>query len=142
MDADVGMIGQIMCYEAKSFQPILLIDELCMAKDNHHDSIIQPLYSFFDREQRKCFKENFLNLELDLSGAIIFTTTNDYKQLKPALQSRLVNIDIKTPTPKQTQSIVQIIYESCVIDMKLKHYFNAKLSHELLSTLSFYRLVE
>ena len=61
-DADVGLIGQIMCYEAKSFQPVLLIDELCMAKDNHYDSIIQPLYSFFDREQRKCFKENYLNL--------------------------------------------------------------------------------
>ena len=104
MDADLGMIGQIMCYEAKSFQPILLIDELCMARDNQHDSIIQPLYSFFDREQRKCFKENFLNLELDLSGAIVFTTTNDFKQLKPALKSRLVNIDIKTPTPQQMQA--------------------------------------
>lgn len=137
MDADVGMIGQVMCYEAKSFQPILLIDELCMARDNQHDSIIQPLYSFLDREQRKYFKENFLNLELDLSGAIIFTTTNDYKQLKPALKSRLVNIDIKAPSPKQMQSIVQNIYESCLLDMKLQHYFNARLSNELLSKLSF-----
>jgi len=137
LDSDVGMIGQIMCYEARSFQPILLIDELCMARDNHHDSIIQPLYSFFDREQRKSFKENFLNFELDLSGAIIFTTTNDYKLLKPAIKSRLVNIDIKTPTPEQMKSIVQNIYESCLIDMKLQHYFSDFLSQELLSKLSF-----
>jgi len=70
-DTDLGAIGQIMCFEAKSFQPIILIDELCMAKDNPQDSIIQPLYAFFEREQRKSFKESFLNLELDLSGTII-----------------------------------------------------------------------
>jgi len=134
-DADVGLIGQIMCYEAKSFQPVLLIDELCMAKDNNYDSIIQPLYSFFDREQRKCFKENYLNLELDLSGAIIFTTTNDYKTLKPALKSRVMNIEIKPPTPKQMRFIVQSIYETSLLDMKLQHYFNTELSSKLLSML-------
>lgn len=135
-DADIGAIGRIMCYEAKSFQPLILIDELCMAKDNHYDSIIQPLYSFFDREQRKSFRECFLNLELDLSGAIIFTTTNNYKQLKPALKSRLVNIDIKSPSSKQMKSIMQNIYKNCLIDMKLQHYFNANISAALLSMLS------
>ena len=69
-DSDLGAIGRVMCFEAKSFQPVILIDELCMAKDNPQGSIIQPLYSFFEREQRKSFKENFLNLELDLSGCI------------------------------------------------------------------------
>jgi hypothetical protein len=134
-DADVGIIGQIMCYEAKSFQPILLIDELCMTKDNNYDSIIQPLYSFFDREQRKCFKENYLNLELDLSGTLIFTTTNDYNTLKPALKSRVVNIEIMPPTPAQMQFIVQNIYENCLLEMRLQHYFNTELSLKLLSKL-------
>jgi hypothetical protein len=137
-DADLGIIGQIMCYEAKSFQPVLLIDELCMAKDNNYDSIIQPLYSFFDREQRKCFKENYLNLELDLSGVIIFTTTNDYKPLKPALKSRVININIDPPTPIQMKSIAQNIYENCLSDMKLQHYFTAKLSLKLLSKLCYF----
>ncbi|GAA6204526.1 AAA family ATPase [Thalassotalea sp. SU-HH00458] len=134
-DADVGAIGRIMCFEAKSASPIILIDELCMAKDNHQESIIQPLYSFFEREQRKCFKENFLNIELDLSGAIIFTTTNDFESLKPALKSRVVNIDIEAPTPNQMQAIVQSIYEQCLVDMKLESYFSNKLSAKLLSAL-------
>lgn len=134
-DADLGAIGRIMCFEAKSASPIILIDELCMAKDNHQESIIQPLYSFFEREQRKCFKENFLNIELDLSGAIIFTTTNDFESLKPALKSRVVNIDIEAPTPNQMQAIIQNIYEQCLVDMKLESYFSSKLSTKLLSAL-------
>jgi len=135
-DADLGAIGRIMCFEAKSFQPVILIDELCMAKDNQNESIIQPLYSFFDREQRKCFKENFLNLDLDVSGALIFTTTNDYESLKPALKSRLVNIEIEPPTPIQMQAITQNMYQHCLADMKLERYFASKLSAMLLSTLS------
>ena len=122
-DADLGAIGRIMCFESKSFQPIILIDELCMAKDNQHDSIIQPLYAFFDREQRKCFKENYLNLELNVSGAFIFTTTNDYESLKPALKSRLVNNEIEPPTPLQMQAITLNIYQQCLVDMQLADYF-------------------
>ncbi len=134
-DSDLGAIGRIMCFEAKSFQPIILIDELCMTKDNHQESIIQPLYSFFEREQRKCFKENFLNLELDLSGTIIFTTTNDFESLKPALKSRLVNVEIDPPTPEQMKAITQTMYKHCLTDMKLERYFSDKLSSVLLSTL-------
>jgi len=134
-DSDLGAIGRIMCFEAKSFQPIILIDELCMAKDNPQDSIIQPLYSFFEREQRKCFKENFLNLELDLSGCIIFTTTNDFESLKPALKSRLVNMEIEPPTPEHMKAITENMYKHCLIDMKLEQYFNDKLSAALLATL-------
>ncbi|WP_286272808.1 AAA family ATPase [Thalassotalea hakodatensis] len=134
-DSDLGAIGRIMCFEAKSFQPIILIDELCMAKDNPQDSIIQPLYSFFEREQRKSFKENFLNLGLDLSGAIIFTTTNDFESLKPALKSRLVNMEIEPPTPEHMKAITENMYKHCLKDMKLEQYFNDKLSASLLSTL-------
>ncbi len=134
-DSDLGAIGRIMCFEAKSFQPIILIDELCMAKDNSHDSIIQPLYAFFEREQRKSFKENFLNLELDLSGAIIFTTTNDFESLKPALKSRLVNMEIEPPTSEHMKSITENMYKHCLTDMKLEQYFNDKLSSALLSIL-------
>lgn len=134
-DSDLGAIGRIMCFEAKSFQPTILIDELCMAKDNPQDSIIQPLYSFFEREQRKSFKESFLNLELDLSGTIIFTTTNDFELLKTALKSRLVNMEIEPPTPGHMKAITQNMYKDCLIDMKLKQYFDDKLSPALLSTL-------
>jgi ATP-dependent Lon protease len=77
----------------------------------------------------------YLNLELDLSGTIIFTTTNDYKTLKPALKSRIMNIEIKPPTPKQMQFIVQNIYETSLLDMKLQHYFKKELSLKLSSTL-------
>ena len=136
-DSDLGAIGRIMCFEAKSFQPIILIDELCMAKDNPQDSIIQPLYTFFEREQRKSFKENFLNIELDLSGAIIFTTTNNLESLKPALKSRLVNFDIEAPTPNQMQAIIQNMYKHCLADMKLESYFSDKLSTMLLSALCY-----
>ena len=134
-DSDLGTIGRIMCFEAKSFQPVILIDELCMAKDNSQDSIIQPLYSFFEREQRKCFKENFLNLELDLSGTIIFTTTNDFELLKPALKSRLVNMEIEPPKPEHMKAITENMYKHCLTDMKLGVYFSDKLPSELLATL-------
>lgn len=76
-----------------------------------------------------------MNLELDLSGVIIFTTTNDYKTLKPALKSRVININIDQPTPTQMKAIAQSIYENCLSDMKLQHYFNAELSLKLLSNL-------
>ncbi|PCI58513.1 MAG: hypothetical protein COB35_13650, partial [Gammaproteobacteria bacterium] len=128
--------GQIMCVEAKTFQPLILIDELCMARDNTSDSVIQPLYSLFDREQRKCFKEHYLALELDLSGTLIITTTNNFEQLKPALKSRLVNFEIKPPTKKQMHGIVATLYNESLTELALTPYFKPELPSTVLSLLA------
>ena len=135
-DADMGAIGQIMCVEAKTFQPLILIDELCMARDNTSDSVIQPLYSLFDREQRKSFKEHYLALELDLSGTLIITTTNNFEQLKPALKSRLVNFEIKPPTKKQMHGIVATLYNESLTELALTPYFKPELPSTVLSLLA------
>lgn|GEM_PF-4220969 len=44
-------------------------------------------------------------------------------------------MEIEPPTPKKMQAIVQKIYENCLLDMKLQHYFNAALTLKLLSKL-------
>ncbi len=135
-DADIGAIGQIMCLEARTFQPLILIDELCMVRDNNSDSVIQPLYGLFDREQRKDFKEHYLDIELDLSGTLIITTSNHYKNLKPALKSRLINIEIERSTIKKMHVIVQNLYNSAIVDMALTSYFVGELPQTVCSLLS------
>ena len=107
-----------------------------MARDNSNDSVIQPLYSMFDREQRKSFREHYLDINLDLSGALFISTTNNFDKLKPALKSRLVNIEIKPPTQKQMYGIVATIHHDSLLKMKLMPYFKAELSPIVLPLLA------
>jgi len=134
-DANIGGITQIMCMEAKTFQPLILLDELCMAKDTDNESVIHPLYAFFDQNQRKAFKDHYLNIALDLSGALIITTTNEFEKLRPALKSRLTNIEIKPPTAHQMKFILQTTYKSCLLEMGLTKYFTPSLSPKLIQSL-------
>ena len=134
-DANIGGITQIMCLEAKTFQPLILLDELCMAKDTDNESVIHPLYAFFDQNQRKAFKDHYLNIDLDLSGALIITTTNEFEKLRPALKSRLTNIEIKPPTAHQMKYILQTTYNSCLQEMGLTKYFTPSLSPKLIQSL-------
>lgn len=117
-----------MCVEAQIFQPLILLDELCMARDNSSDSVIQPLYALFDREQRKSFKEHYLDLSLNLSGALIITTTNNIEKLKPALKSRLVNFAINPPNTQQMRKIVQTMFTEMLIELELTDHFTLTLT--------------
>jgi ATP-dependent Lon protease len=88
---------------------------------------VPTLLGFFETEQRKSLLENFLDVEVDFSGFIIFTTTNNIENLTPALKSRIVSFTVEKPSPEQMKIIGQNIYQKHIQERDLQEILANKI---------------
>jgi len=132
----MGAVGKGVLLKTDTFNPIMFLDELCLAKSDGEWAITPSLLSLFDAEQRKNVKEQFLDLNFDCSGVLFFTTTNNYENLLPALKSRLTNFDIKPPSKMEMKKICQNIYTSYLKEKKFQRHFEQQLSFDVTESLS------
>ncbi len=132
----MGAVGKGVLLKTDTFNPIMFLDELCLAKSDGEWAITPSLLSVFDIEQRKNVKEQFLDLNFDCSGVLFFTTTNNYENLLPALKSRLTNFDIKPPSKMEMKKICQNIYTSYLKEKKFQRHFEQQLSFDITESLS------
>ncbi|GAA6172044.1 hypothetical protein NBRC116592_17140 [Colwellia sp. KU-HH00111] len=130
-NSSIGEIGRSLLLKSETYQPCLLLDELCLAKDGTDYSIVPCLLSLLDSEQRKSFKERFLDIEIDCSGILLFSTTNNIENLLPAVRSRLTSFDISPPNSTEMRTICNEIYKSYVKEKNLTSLFSESLSSQL-----------
>lgn len=128
-----GKIAKILLEEEGDHaQPVILFDELCMAKDNADHSVVHPLYTLFDRDSGEYFRDLFLDVPINTSHLLIFCTTNNVEVLRPALRSRLSSFDIESPGPDEMRSLAQNLYRQLLGRFRMTEYFPALLGHEVL----------
>ncbi|TWX46356.1 AAA family ATPase [Colwellia hornerae] len=118
-NASIGSFSKILLLKNDSFQPFVLIDELCMVKSIGERNLVPTLLSLFESEQSQSVTENFLGFNVNFSGFIIFTTTNDIDNLVPALRSRIISFSIQKPTIEQMKTIGANIYTKYRVEKKL-----------------------
>ncbi|WP_170309615.1 AAA family ATPase [Litorilituus lipolyticus] len=133
--SNIGAIAESVLVKASTAQPIVLLDEICLARPDIDHSIVPSLLGLFDIEQRKSVKEQFLDVEMDLSSVLFFTTTNNYENLIPAIKSRLKNYDIQPPSQQQMRTICQNIYTNYLTEKNFQH-FKEKLNERIIDLLS------
>ena len=129
-NSSIGEIGRSLLLKNDTFQPCVLLDELCLAKDGTDYSIVPSLLSLLDSQQRKAFKERFLDIEIDCSGMLIFCTTNNIEHLLPAVRSRLTSFDILPPSRSEMLTICNGIYKNYMNEKNLTSFFDENLNSQ------------
>jgi hypothetical protein len=126
-NASIGAFAKALLLEGDTYQPCFLIDELCLVKNKGERNLVPTLLSIFESEQSKSVTENFLGIEIDFSGILIFTTTNNLENLVPALRSRLVSFSVPKPSPEQMKLIGLNIYSSYLKEKNLDSFLSEKI---------------
>ncbi len=104
-----AMPGRIVnaLIEAKSNNPLILFDEIDkMAHDMRGDPA-SAMLEVLDREQNKTFRDNFLEMPIDLSGCMFITTANSLETIQKPLLDRMEIIELHAYTRPEKFAIAR-----------------------------------
>lgn len=104
-----SMPGRIInaLIEAKSNNPLILLDEIDkMASDMRGDPA-SAMLEVLDREQNKTFRDNFIELPVDLSGCMFITTANSLDTIARPLLDRMEVIELHAYTRAEKFAIAR-----------------------------------
>ena len=104
-----AMPGRIVTalINSKVQNPVIVLDEIDkMAKDFRGDPT-SALLEVLDPEQNKCFRDNFMELPIDLSDALFIATANNYEGIPAPLLDRMEIIELSTYTDTEKLSIAK-----------------------------------
>lgn len=100
-----GMLFSLLA-DGDSAAPVVVIDEV----DKIHDAqfpVLPVLLDLLDTDSSKQFKDEFLELQFDVSRIIFVLTANSIENVPPALLSRVEVFNVPAPEPVQRLRIIQ-----------------------------------
>ncbi len=104
-----AMPGRIVTaiINAKVENPVIVLDEIDkMAKDFRGDPT-SALLEVLDPEQNKCFRDNFMEIPIDLSDTLFIATANTYEGIPAPLLDRMEIIELSTYTDSEKLAIAK-----------------------------------
>ncbi len=104
-----SMPGRIVnaLIEAKANNPLILLDEIDkMASDMRGDPA-SAMLEVLDREQNKTFRDNFVELPIDLSNCMFITTANTLDTISRPLLDRMEVIELRAYTRPEKYAIAR-----------------------------------
>ncbi|RUO44103.1 hypothetical protein CWE15_02730 [Aliidiomarina taiwanensis] len=117
--ATAGALATTLIIKAKTYSPVVLLDEICLLKNGTNENLYHPLYSILDTEQARSFRDQFLDIDIDVSNALYITTTNNLEQVPAAIRSRVNNFHVTAPSLEQNLVIVPNIFKHLLEQLKL-----------------------
>jgi len=91
-----AMPGRIVnaLIEAKTFNPLILLDEIDKLSSSFNGDPASALLEVLDGEQNVNFRDNFIELPIDLSQVLFVTTANDIGDIPAPLRDRMEIIQL------------------------------------------------
>lgn len=123
-NAKPGLVFNALVHKSYA-NPVFLLDEIEKASGDNRYNPISPLYSLFENETAKTFKDLAIpRLTLDASKCIWICTSNDYGLLPSPIQSRVRRFDIAAPTADQSRHIARNVFKELVdaLPEALRHF--------------------
>ena len=131
LGAEPGRIIQGL-KKAGSSNPVFLIDEIDkMTKDIKGDPA-SALLDVLDPEQNKCFRDNYIEEEIDLSNVMFLATANYIEDIPEALRDRLEIIRLSGYTEFEKLDIVKTHLLKKICDEHGLNYEKINISDDVI----------
>lgn len=104
-----AMPGRIVTalINAKVENPVIVLDEIDKMANDFRGDPTSALLEVLDPEQNRAFRDNFMEIPIDLSDALFIATANSYEGIPSPLLDRMEIIELSTYTDTEKLAIAK-----------------------------------
>ncbi|MDP2875216.1 MAG: endopeptidase La [Holophaga sp.] len=99
-----GRIVQAL-HQMKTMNPVIVLDEVDKIGRDMRGDPSAALLEVLDPEQNHTFRDNYMNVPIDLSQVLFLTTANELEPIQPAFRDRMEIIHLSSYTLEEKISI-------------------------------------
>lgn len=122
-NANTGLLFNYLVKKAEYAQSIILLDEICKVsfnnRTNNGSNLSNALISLMDKQQAKKIVETCLDIEIDMSRALVLSTSNEIETIPNVLRSRIVNFNIESPSKEHLEKIIQSMVNHILEELQI-----------------------
>lgn len=122
--------------ESSAANPIVLLDELDKISSDSKYNAINVLYGWLEPHSAKRFRDEALDIDLDVSKVIWLGTGNYVNRIPEPIQSRMRVFEICQPVPAQMEKVARSIYVSIRSSKPYGQLMDETVGEEVVSVLS------
>lgn len=112
--------------------PIFMLDEIDKVSADLRFDPLGAFYSLFESHTACQFKDEYLDIPMNLSGVLWVATANHPERIPTPIRSRMIEIEIQPPSAAQSREIVKAIYRELLEAHAWGKHFDKELDESVI----------